>query len=172
MSTWLISDTHFGHDKLEKWGKRAAGWQEKIWDGLSQVPKGHTLIHLGDICMGQDAHVHERLFADFGVLKGVRSVLVRGNHDTKSNAWYAAHGWDSVSDDLERSFHGQSVYFSHRPAPRRADVAWNIHGHTHGDTHRSVEHRDFYDAAYHIDVSPELVGNTPILLDALIAGRC
>jgi hypothetical protein len=34
--------------------------------------------------------------------------------------------------------------------------------------HRSEEYCDYYDKQYHIDISPEVVGYSPIRLDTLI----
>ncbi len=163
MNYWLISDTHFNHAKLEEWGGRSGDWQEKLWEGISAIPKGDALIHLGDICIGEDSVIHESI-----ALLGCKKILVRGNHDKKSAAWYTEHGWDFVCDGLELLFQGHYLHLTHRPARPQGNATFNIHGHTHGNMHRSEEYLDFYSKEYHIDISPEIRGYTPLRLDTLM----
>ena len=133
------------------------------WKGLKAIPEEDTLIHLGDICIGNDTEIHEQIAA----LK-CRKILVRGNHDKKSVTWYEEHGWDFVCDGFSLIFHGRYLYFSHRPTPVMYNFSENIHGHTHGNMHRSEEYIAYYEKSYHKDFSPELVGYKPIRLDTFI----
>jgi calcineurin-like phosphoesterase family protein len=165
MNYWLISDTHFNHTKLESWGGRSGSWQQDLWNGLILLPRGDTLIHLGDICIGGDSEVHDQ-FTD--ATRGMRKILVRGNHDKRGLSWYLGHGWDVVADGIELIYEGHYLHFTHRPARPQGNNTFNIHGHTHGNLHRSEESRDFYDTAYHIDISPELIGYKPMRLDTLL----
>jgi len=169
MNYWLISDTHFNHEKLTEWGGRSGEWQEKLWDGIWNIPPGDILIHLGDICIGNDAEVHEKLSGH--KRGGTRFILVRGNHDGKSLNWYREHGWDFVCDSFELLYQGHYLYFSHRPQPSMGHFTRNIHGHTHGNLHRSEEYTAYYDPNYHTDISPELVGYAPVRLDTLLKKR-
>ncbi len=163
MNYHLISDTHFNHTKLEEWGGRSGKWQEELWKGLEAIPAEDTLIHLGDICIGNDEEIHKRM-ADLKC----RKILVRGNHDKKSIAWYEEHGWDFVCDGFTMIFHGYYIYFSHRPTPIMYNFTDNIHGHTHGNLHKSEEYIAYYEKSYHKDISPELVGYKPLRLDTFI----
>lgn len=163
---WLISDTHFNHENLDKWGGRSGDWQEQIWKGLSEIPAGDTLIHLGDICIGNDEEIHNKIDT-YLTNRGVVTILVRGNHDKKSLTWYNDR-WIFVCDSFELIYHGNYIYFSHRPQPQFGHMTHNIHGHTHGNLHRSEEYISYYDPNYHIDISPELVGFKPLRLDTLI----
>lgn len=163
MNYWIISDTHFSHRKLDEWGGRSGNWEEKIWRDIAAIPTGDVLIHLGDICIGNDEEVHQ-------TLKGsdCKRILVRGNHDKKSYNWYLEHGWDFVCDGLELLYMGHYLHLTHRPARPQGNTTWNIHGHTHGNMHRSEEYNDFYSKEYHLDISPELVGYTPLRLDTFL----
>lgn len=165
MKYWLISDTHFNHTKLEEWGGRSGDWQQKLWNGINLIPVGDTLIHLGDICIGNDSEVHARLASLSGHL---RKILICGNHDNKSKQWYSENGWDFVCDGIEMIFRGHYLHLTHRPARPQGHNTFNIHGHTHGNMHRAEEYNDFYSKEYHIDISPELVGYSPILLETLM----
>lgn len=164
MNYWLISDTHFSHDKLEEWGCRSGKWQEKLWSGLAFIPPEDTLIHLGDICIGDDLDVHKIISS-----LGCQKILVRGNHDKKSMTWYLDHGWNFVCDGLHLEFMGHTLLLTHRPMhPDMWRFTRNIHGHTHGNNHRAEEYHTWYTPDYHIDISPEVIGYQPVRLDTLI----
>jgi calcineurin-like phosphoesterase family protein len=44
----------------------------------------------------------------------------------------------------------------------------NIHGHTHGNLHRSEEYINYYSKDFHIDISPELIGYRPLTLEVVL----
>lgn len=165
MNYWLVSDTHFNHEKLTEWGGRTGDWEAELIAGLAKIPAGDTLIHLGDICIGNDGDVHQTMARS---LLGVTKILVRGNHDKKGVQWYTEHCFDFVCDGFELIYQGHYLHFTHRPARPQGATTFNIHGHTHGNLHRSEESADFYSKDYHIDISPELVGFKPIRLDLLL----
>jgi calcineurin-like phosphoesterase family protein len=160
---WIISDTHFNHIKLEEWGGRSGDWQEKLWESMTSIPEGDVLIHLGDICIGEDAKIHESI-----ALLKCRKILIRGNHDGKSVNWYLTHGWDFVCDGLDLLYQGHYLFLSHRPTPPMFHYNYNFHGHTHGNLHRSEEYVAYHDPSYHKDFSPELVGFGAIRLDTYL----
>ncbi len=164
MKYWIISDTHFNHTKLEEWGKRKGDWQDKLWNSLTSIPEEDILIHLGDICIGDDLEIHQT------IIKSIRckKILVRGNHDKKSVQWYQEHGWDFVVDSFELIFHGYYLFFSHRPTQQMGHYNYNLHGHTHGDMHHSEDYITWYDKDYNKDFSPELVGYSAINLETFI----
>ena len=97
-----------------------------------------------------------------------RTILVLGNHDKKSKSWYQEHGWSFVCNGIELIHNGHYLHLTHRPSRPQGHNTFNIHGHTHGNMHRSEEYLDFYSKEYHIDISPEIVGYSPILLDILL----
>ena len=168
---WLVSDTHFNHTQLEAWGGRSGSWQEQLLTGLRSIPSGDTLIHLGDICIGDDAHVHELINASLsrGFGDDVTTVLVRGNHDTKSMNWYTEHGWDFVCDGFHLEYMGETLLLTHRPMhPDMWRFTHNIHGHTHGNLHRAEEYHEWYSNDFHVDISPEVVGYQPVNLNSLL----
>lgn len=168
MNYWLISDTHFNHLKLEEWGGRSGDWQQRMITGIASIPRGDILIHLGDICIGNDEAVHQDLQLAGG---GLTRILVRGNHDKKGVKWYTEHGWHFVVDGLELIYMGHYLHLTHRPARPQGQTTTNIHGHTHGNLHRSEESSDYYNKEYHLDISPELVGFKPVRLDLLLKNK-
>lgn len=165
MKYWIITDTHFNHLKLsEEWQCRASDWQDKMWASLEAIPEEDTLVHLGDICIGRDAEVHEHIAA-----LPCKKVLVRGNHDHKKVNWYLEHGWDFVTDGIHLDYKGHMLLLTHRPMhPDMWRFTRNLHGHTHGNNHRSEEYHEWYTADYHIDLSPEVIGYAAVLLDDVV----
>lgn len=164
MNYWLITDTHFNHAKIEQWGDRSGSWQQQLWNGLYVIPDTDVLIHLGDVCIGNDDQVNLAI----STTPPRKKILVLGNHDKRSKEWYYEHGWDFVCDGFELCYQGHCLWLSHRPQPPMGQFTNNIHGHTHGNLHRAEEYASFYDPSYHVDMSPELVGFEPLRLDTLL----
>ena len=134
MEIYIITDTHFNHRKLVGYNNRPQEFDDLIWNGLKDLPRGCVLIHLGDICMGKDEEVHKRLASyDF------KKILVKGNHDKKSNYWYLQHGWDFVCDQFSDTYFGRKILFSHKPIMWDKKYEINIHGHFHNTDHRRHE---------------------------------
>lgn len=154
---YVISDSHFEHKNMVKWALRPDGFSEKIWAGLDTLPDDAILIHLGDITMGMDKEVHERLSR-----YKFKKWLVRGNHDNNSITWYVRNGWDSVCDEMVLDMFGHRILLSHTPLPKREGISKNIHGHLHGGKSRTRP--DFYDETYHFEVCPEVIGYLPAKL--------
>ncbi len=155
---WLVADTHFNHAKMVEYG-RPADFEVRLWDNLKVVQDGDILIHLGDFCIGNDRENHERFMRE---VKG-KKVLVRGNHDKKSDSWLYKAGWDFVCKEFKSRYFGIKCTFTHIPIPRN-ETAYNFHGHTHGDAHRDEEFCNYYDKSFHKEVAMELTGYRPILL--------
>ncbi len=163
MKIYVTSDTHFGHKKLIEWG-RDPNFEELELRSHEKIGADDYLIHLGDFCIGKDAEHHEVFMKRLAHVK--HKVLVRGNHDHKSNGWYLEHGWSAVVDQMVMNLFGKTVVFSHipvRPAKWFA-MDYNVHGHTHGDHHRDFEVRGIYDLDFHREVAMELTKYRPILM--------
>lgn len=134
MKIYLITDTHFNHDKMVEYCGRPQNFDELIWESLLNLPKNCILIHLGDICIGNDVFIHDCI-KDLPYKK----ILVRGNHDRKSNNWYLEHCWDFVCDKFQDTYFGKKIMFSHVPAIDDGGFDINIHGHFHNTLHRLLE---------------------------------
>ena len=132
---YLISDTHFGHEAMLEYCGRPKGFEELLIKSISKLDETDTLIHLGDICIGNDEHWHN----EFMTAAKCNMVLVRGNHDKKSNKWYYEHGWHFVCRQFKDKFFGKKVLFSHMPQVWDGDYEMNIHGHFHNSDHRRHE---------------------------------
>jgi len=134
MKIYLTTDTHFNHKKLIEYG-RPEDFEERIWKGLKVINENDMLIHLGDVCIGDDEMINRR----FTMNNGAKKVLVLGNHDHKSVKWYLEHGWDMVCERFDLKMYGKRIAFTHMP------IAWdgyfdiNIHGHFHNTDSRRYE---------------------------------
>lgn len=132
---YIISDTHFNHtDKMIEYCGRPENYNELIWKNLKQLKDDDILIHLGDVCIGKDREVHKKL-QEFKFKK----ILVRGNHDKKSNSWYLNNGWDFVCEEFKDTLFGKNILFSHMPKVWDGVYDLNIHGHFHNSDHRRQE---------------------------------
>ena len=128
MKYWLTTDTHFGHtDKMVEYCGRPKDYEDKIFNGLELLGDEDVLIHLGDICIGDDEKWSEQIYNE--CMLG-QMILVRGNHDNKSDSWYYEHGWSFVCDTFSLKKYGLNILFSHTPQPI-GDFDLNIHGHFH-----------------------------------------
>ena len=161
MNIWITTDTHFSHKQLIEYG-RPADFEEKIKKGLVQdVKKDDLLIHLGDVCIGNDIENNNW----FKNQLGCKTYLVRGNHDSKSVSWYMKNGWDVVVDRLDITMFGKRMCFTHMP------VAWdgyfdvNYHGHFH-DTDRRRNDVEFSKvmSGYNKLISLEALNYRPLRL--------
>ncbi len=94
MKIWITTDTHFNHKQLIEYG-RPEDFEDKIKKGLlNNVKPEDLLIHLGDICIGNDIENSNWFKNNLSC----KTYLIRGNHDNKSIKWYMENGWDAVAD--------------------------------------------------------------------------
>lgn len=124
--TWIIADTHFNHHDLIPDCGRLSNFNTLIWKNLKKLESTDILVHLGDICLGKDQETHNEL-KTFSFKK----ILVRGNHDGKSNNWYLNNGWDFVCESFKDTYFGKEILFSHKPRKKEEDYDLNLHGHFH-----------------------------------------
>lgn len=162
---WLITDTHFNHEVLKQYCGRPDDVDEIIKRNLmNYVKEGDVLIHLGDLCIGNDKANSEW----FRNLKS-RNILVRGNHDRKSHNWYMQNGWDLCVDRFDLEMFGKKIAFTHMPVGWDGYFDLNIHGHFHNANHRRYE-ADLKKVlnGYHKLLALEYTNYMPILLNKFI----
>jgi calcineurin-like phosphoesterase family protein len=138
---WVISDTHFLHARINEEFEacRAALGRSTDVDELmierwrEVVGPEDTVIHLGDLALGKRED-----FAPISArLPGRKLMLRTGNHDRRTKAWYAEHGFVLIPE-FWLPYRGWRVRFTHRPDDARAFTCHprtlNAHGHTHSKT--------------------------------------
>jgi calcineurin-like phosphoesterase family protein len=161
MKIFITTDTHFNHELLIKYG-RPNDFEIKIKRNLKKIVKQEDLlIHLGDVCIGNDKENNNWFKKELGC----KTYLVRGNHDRKSINWYLNNGWDVVADRIDIEMFGKKMCFTHIP------VAWdgyfdiNYHGHFHDTDHRRIEPEfNNFLCGYNKLVALEFSNYMPILL--------
>lgn len=161
---WLITDTHFNHKKIIELCHRPKDYEKKIIKGLQQIPEKDVLIHLGDICIGQEREVHAEIIQPLKCKKW----LIKGNHDHKSDNWYLEHGWDFVADQILLEFHKKTLLFSHYPLYPHNELYYYaiIHGHLHAKFTEYDRKRQFGDTNKLLAL--ENTNYQPILLDTFL----
>ena len=137
MKIYLITDTHFNHHKMIEYCGRPENYEQLLYSSMKNVPEDSILIHLGDICIGNDLEVHEKYIKPLKCKKW----LIKGNHDRKSDSWYYEHGWDVVCKSMTLVRFNKNIIFTHKPTiiinEKRETI--NIHGHFHNTNHRLQE---------------------------------
>ena len=160
MHKYVIGDTHFGHHNIIKFESEARPFETieehneelvKRWN--ETVKPEDTVYHLGDVFFRKESFEYVKR------LNGTK-ILIMGNHDHYLKA-----------GEYEEVFHkvlGVKIYkdviMTHYPVHpgQFSRFAFNIHGHVHS---KSLE-----DLRY-INVSAEVTGLRPVLLDELIEER-
>ena len=178
-SVWLISDTHFGHEKTCTVFKRSDGsplrpfanaeemdeFMIKAWN--ERVRPGDKVYHLGDVVINRKfLHVLGRLNGD--------KVLIRGNHDIFKLEDYTEYFRDV------RGYHVMNgLILSHVPVhhAQLGRFGANIHGHLHAnrvmlpagiDPHtRDVLYGPDVDQRYY-NVSVEQTDFAPVLFENVL----
>lgn len=134
-TTFLISDTHFGHEKTCTVFKRADGsplrpfssaeemdeYMVKAWN--DRVRPNDKVYHLGDVV------INRKFLSVLGRLNGDK-VLIRGNHDIFKMEDYTQYFRDVRGYDVKNG-----MILSHIPVhvESLARFGTNIHGHLHAN---------------------------------------
>lgn len=175
-AVWLISDTHFGHEKTCTVFKRQDGsplrpfgsaeemdeFMVRAWN--DRVRPHDKVYHLGDVVINKKSlNILSRLNGD--------KVLIRGNHDIFKLEDYTQYFRDV------RGYHVMNgLILSHVPihADSIARFGCNIHGHLHANRVRKpkevnaitgeILYSDEIDTRYH-NVCVENTDFAPILFE-------
>lgn len=156
---WVISDTHFHHDRMILYeGRPFSDIEEmncqliKRWNQV--VSKRDKVFHLGDFSFGSQRQVAEII----NQLKG-DIYLILGNHDrSHSDAWWLTAGiktvyrYPIIMDKYFMLSHEVMYLNDHMPYI-------NLHGHTHS---KSI------DSFQYVNCSVEVNNYTPQDLDAIL----
>ena len=156
MKFFIISDTHFGHEKIIQYCNRPFSSVEKMDKALIQnwnetVSNKDTVLHLGDVGLGNKEYIKEII----GKLNG-KKILILGNHDNWSEQFYRDAGFHTVSrfPIVWNDFY----LLSHAPLQLSETTPYfNYYGHVHND-------EKYQDTATSKCVSVERIGYRPMFL--------
>ena len=172
-NTWLVSDTHFGHENIIGFCHRPEDHEQAIIaEWRRAVPDDATVLHLGDLCYRGNAWFKNVVAPE---LTGERKLLIRGNHDKKPFKFYRDCGFKIILpfaiqyDSVPGVF--WDVSFSHYPwneAEEGRMNAWDvrIHGHIHNNGYSRDAYVPFLKG--HVNVSIEQTKYTPVHLGTLL----
>lgn len=129
MQRWVISDTHFYHDRIIGYCQRPFQTTEEmnqvIIKNWNQVIARDDIVYvLGDFCFGNKEMLKEIV----SQLNG-RKVLILGNHDRLTKGAYLDAGFETVTKCpmiVDADF-----ILSHQPIQGDLGKFYNIHGHRH-----------------------------------------
>ena len=177
-NVYVITDTHFSHNEMYEKFWRPKDFENKIWKWLRQLKEEDTLIHLWDFCIGNDI---ANAYKWKEIVKCKTTILVKWNHDGKSDKWYQDNaGFSCVVDWMLKKINGVKIYFSHIPSELHL---WdmNIHWHTHWNSVTEEKERRtesaydryysknfVYDVNYHKDFSLEKYWYRPHTIKAIL----
>lgn len=177
MSTFVLADPHFGHQRMTECRPWATVEEHdealiKNWNSVVH-PKDRVYV-LGDLSMNR------RCIQTVGRCNG-RKVLVKGNHDTAKLKDYTPY-FDDVRACIVNK-HG--IIMSHIPIhPQSMGTRFklNVHGHLHDYkiTKQTVDYDPCYvqlDPEVHEEIDPtyrcvsmEQINYTPLNLEEIING--
>lgn len=172
-----ISDTHFCHKNSLNWRTEFKSIDEmdslmiKNWN--KTVSPEDTVYHLGDEFLGNSLKAKEILKS----LNGYK-ILIRGNHSTKSDAWYKNAGFSEIHKMvylISPTRPGKIRYiFTHYPIPYAEIEALesmgnykiiSVHGHVHNSTDRTFTGDDIWEhPESYLNLCVEKTNYTPVEL--------
>lgn len=163
--TWIISDTHFGHQNILRLCSRpddSFTLIERRWHEL--IGKDDLVLHLGDLAF---RNTSEELQKQLKALPG-HKFLLKGNHDRQRPEWYRDLGFELIESFLWHEPRvGKAIRFSHRADTYFFDWSTNIHGHCHcnGYSEALDRNRDYR------NVSVEVMNYEPVRLEDVLWGE-
>ncbi len=180
-TTWVTSDTHFGHDNIVGFCHRPLDHEQAmIAEWRAAVPDDATVLHLGDLVYRGNAFFRHIVAKE---LTGARKLLVQGNHDRQRFSFYRDAGFriikpfslnygtfDDPKAGVRRPY---EVSFDHYPRRRDQPPApWelHIHGHIHNNGYGGKQSPFVPFAAGQINVSVEQTHYRPVRLQDLLDG--
>lgn len=179
-NTWVVSDTHFGHENIVGYCSRPVDHDQVILEQWrAHVPDDATVLHLGDLCWKSNAWFRNIIAPR---LTGARKLLILGNHDKGRYSFYRNCGFQLVKP-FAVHFEKHIVEFNHYPRSLEEQnlhpQQWRLHGHIHNNGYYDGRGADddklIPFLRNHINLSVEQTRYRPVnlqlLLDAAILGK-
>lgn len=174
---YFISDTHFNHKNIIKYCNRPFENIDEMnkvfienWNNT--VTDFDTIFHLGDVALTSESEMRELI----PKLKG-KKILVKGNHDKKSNEFFRNVGFGIIPENPLK-LNKEKLILSHKPLKDTEipDGYVNVHGHTHNnplhkinpETNEMEYPEELYSDKLHFNVSVDVIDFKPISLEELL----
>lgn len=113
-NTWLVSDTHFGHDNIVGFCHRPEDHEQlMIAEWRAHVPEDATLLHLGDLAYRSNSRFKNLTarelppYTDARAPKPTigRKMIIKGNHDDQRFSFYKQSGFQIVQPFMIAAAH-------------------------------------------------------------------
>lgn len=163
-TTFVISDTHFGHYNIINYCRQEMGWlsYEEMDEALVQrwnevVKPKDKVYHLGDVTIAR------RHLPTIGRCNGSK-CLIKGNHDLWKLRDYAPFFYDIRA---YRVLPACGIVLSHIPI-HPMEVSGRFCGNAHGHLHKHVVRLGDKPDPRYLNVCVEHTGYRPIPLDQII----
>lgn len=158
MKTFFIADTHFGHKEIIDYENRPFASvtemdSEMIKRWNSVVSENDTVYVAGDFSFYDVLGRDEKTVEICSELKG-RKVLIKGNHDIRSEEYYRQCGF-AAAYDYPIVVDGFWI-ISHEPMYLNANMPYaNIYGHVHSsEMYRDCSPHSFCACAERLNYTP------------------
>lgn len=160
-NVFVISDTHFGHEKCVTQFKRPDGSPLRAFSSVEEmdqtmidrwnatVKPTDKVYHLGDVAIAR------KHLAQVNVLNGKKKLLL-GNHDI-----FKVHEYLDLFYDVASYKVWDRILLSHIPLHEGTlehRFAANVHGHIHANP---------LDDSRYVNVSVEVIDYTPVPLESI-----
>lgn len=163
-NTWIIADSHFGHQSIANLCKRPAAYDRlMVEQWRAAVPASATLLHLGDLFYKGRLDWFKQDVAPR--LPGTK-LLLKGNHDKQKDSFYEECGF-KVVEPFEIMFGANLVTFEHYPC---LEVPPEGHLHVHGHIHNNGYGSDEPYRRRQVNVSAEILQYRPVNLSRMLLG--
>lgn len=173
-TTWLVADSHFGHENIKAFCHRPDDIEQIMMEKWARmVPNEDTVLHLGDLSYRSNAFFKNMIAPH---LTGARKLLIQGNHDKQRFSFYRDSGFNLVKPFKIEYIGGNKLYeisFSHYPWNEQDEgpmpgYALRIHGHIHNNGYSRAAFVPYL--KQHINVSIEMMRYKPVRLKHLLDG--
>lgn len=170
-NTWVVSDTHFGHQNIIGFCHRPSDHEQVIMEEWAKaVPHDATVLHLGDLSYRNNA-MFKNIYSKH--LTGERKLLIKGNHDKQSGAFYHQSGFKVIAP-FSIFYDGRwTISFSHYPLREddpRPPKYIRVHGHIHNNGYGGKDTPFTPFSFGQINVSVEQTHYRPVNLKVLLDG--
>jgi calcineurin-like phosphoesterase family protein len=171
-NTWVVSDTHFGHENIKSYCHRPPDVEQTMMENWArEVPDDATVIHLGDLSYKSNAFFKNMIAPH---LTGERKLIVLGNHDKQRYSFYRESGFKPVKP-FYIVYGGYTISLSHYPwseeydgSPEPPEHHLRLHGHIHNNGYTRHGYVPF--VRRHVNLSAEQTKYTPVNLFLLLEG--
>lgn len=167
-NTWIVSDTHFGHQNIIGFCHRPPEHEEAmIQEWRDEVPPEAAVVHLGDLSWKNNAWFKNLIAPN---LTGARKFIILGNHDKQRYSFYRDSGFKIIKP-FEITYAERRVTFDHYPLKRPPHPKQvHLHGHIHNNGYGGKDSPFTPFAAQQINLSVEQTKYRPVNLKALLDG--